>query len=165
MKSIVVFLAVSLASPIALAAVKAPALRSNPFLNTLSTNRYNLLEGVALNAAVGSRTITLSGLDRLWARMDVVIDLTWSAATTVTMTTECAGESGIFAFRTVRDCSAGTGTCTVSKLTDEAAVTASIALSLKVSAAGCDAMRFVFGGAGATGSDTVNVNITGIAGQ
>lgn len=101
-------------------AVTAPDTSTVRFIRTASTNDYNVLEQVAGNAAVGSRTYTAQ-LDRQYAWLKAKIFYTYSAGSAIVITLSCAGDGNAadssttyhYAQPTTRSCSSGT--CTLYK--------------------------------------------------
>ena len=135
---------------------------SKNWKSTTSTNEYNLLEGVALNAASASdRTITLN-TKGFWAKLRVSVFFTYTAATTVDAVFTCAYDGVNYAQITSRSISGGTAT--VSKLTDSHPVSADSDFQLEYDVKGCEFVKVLFSGTGAGGSDTVDVQATTIAG-
>lgn len=146
-----------------------PKATANHYFLPASTNDYNLLEGVALNATAATRTITLNIGDangfkaEEFTKIRVSVFFTWAAATTVTAQFSCAEDGTNYARLTTRSCSSGT--CTVSLQSDSYATGgASADFSLEYDVRGCQKVKILFGGAGAGATDLVNVQATAIAG-
>lgn len=140
-------------------------MRVNRFRNDASTNKYNLLEAVALNGAAATRTVTLSLADlnhanRGFEKVVVVIDYTYGAATAVTVTPTLSIDGGTtYGSETSTSISSGTGT--VSVYSDSYTTGAANALlRLSYDVAGCTHLKLVIAGTGANGSDLVDVQAT-----
>ncbi len=140
--------------------------RSYP--NAASTNTANLLEGVALNATVGTRTVTVTlGLTNYpapYSKILVGVFFTWAAASTVTAVYSCSLDGTNFATKTSRAITAGAGTISLFGDTYTTGG-ASADLLLELDVRGCRAIKIVFGGADAGVSDLVNVQMTALAGN
>jgi len=149
-----------LAAPVAVAEDAAKTATLN-WKNTASANAFNLLEGVALNAAAGTRTITLATQAR-WAKLRVYTFFTHNAATTVTSAFSCSLDGSSYARLTARNIDGATAT--VNLLTDSIAVAANTDYMLEYDTRGCESVRVVFGGASAGASDTVNIQAVSISG-
>lgn len=154
------FLAILLVVP-SVAGAAQPT--SHHFINDGSTNKDNLLEGVALNATAADRTITLNMCDigpgkdgECWTKLRIGIFYTYSAATTVTAQATCSIDGTNYARITSRSISGGAGT--VSLFTDTYTTGAASAnFTLEYGVELCQKVQIVFGGASADASDLVNV--------
>lgn len=144
------------------AAERAPVTEVLRFTNTASTNDFNLLEQVALNAAAGTRTVTLT-TGRRWPTLRVSVFFTHSAATTVTMVTSCSMDGTNYA--TVQAGALSGGTRTLTDLTDSKPVSGNTNFHFSVGVKTCEKVQLLFGGASAGANDKVNVQVSGVAGQ
>lgn len=158
-----VLLTLALLLPVnALAGARAPVTEVLRFTNSASTNKYNMLEGVALNAAAGTRTITLA-TSRRWPTLKVNVFYTYSAAGTVTMVTSCSIDGTNYA--TVQSGSIAAGVRTLSDLTDTKTTgAASHNFQVQVGVKGCESVQLLLGGAGAGAGDLVDVQVAAITG-
>ena len=150
-----------LAPSVAMAAPSAPTTRTKWFPNASSTNRFNLLEGVALNAAAATRTITVT-LNNKYSEIKVIIDLTRSASTDMTFAFSGSFDGTKFGDVTSRKIS--TGVTTISQMTESNPGTASRTLLITWDVLGLNAAKIVFGGTAADGSDLVDVQVVAVVG-
>lgn len=150
----------------------APRAQAVRVLNMASTNDYNVLEAVALNASAATRTITTQvgtlgqgGNGDGFAKLLVVIDYTYSAATTVTVLPSCSQDGGsTYGQETSTAIASGAGT--VSAYSDTYTTgAASKILRLGYDVSGCTHYKLVFGGASADASDLVDVQLTLFVGE
>jgi len=163
MKRLILSLALLLLPSIVLAS--APITRTTPFTNSTTRSR-NILAAVALNATASARTITLTKGDGglRASKLLVGVFYTYSAATTVTAQLSCALDGTNYAIRQTRAISSGTAT--LSNLTDSKTTgAANHDFMLEFDVRGCEAVKILFGGASADGSDLVNIQATTIVGD
>lgn len=154
--------AISLLLPSVASAQTAPATKYYEHKNTASTNEYNLLEGVALNAAAASRTITLT-LKKKWSKTRVSVFFTRTAATTVTALMSCSIDGTNYA--PVQARRIASGVATLNDLVDTKNVSGNDIFMAEYDVRGCQKAQVLFGGAGAGGSDTVNVQAVSVVGN
>lgn len=129
-----------------------------------------MLEAVALNASAGTRTLTLPlstnfsrGTDGpTYAKVKLVINYTYSAATTVVVTYTSSIDGGTtYGSETSTAIAAGAGT--VSVYTDTYTTgSANAIIKLSYDVAGCTHAKFVFSGASAGAGDLINVQAVAI---
>jgi hypothetical protein len=130
-------------------------------LNPKSYDYGIVLAAVALNAAAGTRTVTLS-LNKSWTRVRFTINFTRSAATTVTCTPTMRTSTGVPGTTIAKSApqsysvSAGIATASDLVISKTTSVTGNFIFDVDVDGA-VDA-DFVFGGASAGGSDLVTVH-------
>ena len=168
MRNLLLSLCLALAPAFAHAA--PPMAVANHFINATSSNKYNLLEGVALNAAAAARTITLNVGEanaykgEEFTKLRVSVFFTYVAATTVTAQFSCSADGTNYARPTTRSCAAGA--CTVSLQSDTYTTGAANAdFTLEYGIKGCQKVQILLGGAGAGGTDLVNAQAVAIAGE
>ena len=123
-----------------------------------------MLSGVALNAAAGSRTITIN-VRRSWAKLRLGVAYTYSAATSVTLTPSCLYEASGTAYAlSTRNCTSGA--CELAPQTDVETGTASWTREIEYDVRGCHQFKVVFSGGGSPGAGdlitTEAVAVTGI---
>lgn len=134
---------------------------------TLVDDRGAVLSGVALNAAAATRTATILRLDKRYSRIILTIDYTYSAATTVTVTPSASPNttSGGTTYGRKTSTAIASGAGTVSLYADTYTTSAASAtFELEYDCSGRDAMKFVFGGAGAGAGDLITVYAVAVAG-
>jgi hypothetical protein len=134
---------------IALAAPTAPAKSYNP----TATNTRNALEDVALNAAAGSRTITVP-LGGNYKTLKLFVWLDYTAATTLVVTPSESTDGTNFASVASRSIVAGAGT--VTSYTDTKAAGADVDMALQYNVEGLKAIKFVVSGASGGAADFVD---------
>ncbi len=156
-----IVLALALVAPAsAMGAYNTPT-NALPFTNSASVNVYNMLEGVALNAAAGTRTMTLK-LQKAWRKVKVNVFYTYSAATAVTVTMSCSIDGTNYG--TVQSRSISAGSSTVSDVVDsKTSGAASQSYQLEYDVEGCENAKWVFGGTSAGGGDLVSVQAVAIS--
>ena len=160
MKKILIVAAVLLVPLTASAQRQASNLNTTVFINPASTNKFNLIEGAALN---GAPTATLD-LKRRWQSIRVSVFLTArSSATTVTAALSCSVDGTNYAPIQARSISSGTAT--LDDFTDSKAVAGVDEFQVSYGVGGCEKAQIVFGGAGAGAGDLVNVQVIAIAGE
>ena len=149
----------------------APRAQVKRFVREASSNDYNVLEAVALNAAAATRTYTVSAGALTdapsdgFAKLVVVIDYTYSAATTVTVTPTCSLDGGsTYASETSTSIAAGAGTVSVYSDTYTTGG-ANAVLRLVYDVSGCTHYKLVFGGASAGAGDLVDVQAALVVGE
>lgn len=143
------------------AQVVAPKQQRKKHFNATSTNSRKLLSAVALNAAAGTRTVTLTVSD--WSQTVFQVDLTRDAATTLTMA--CTGSlNGGTSYGNVNSVAIAAGVGTLSTYTLTKTVGASVKELMSMDTSAYDSIACVFGGAGATGSDLVDVYAISLSG-
>jgi hypothetical protein len=141
-----------------LPATHASAAKFYRFQSGTSTNKYNLLEGAALNASVGSRTVTINP-SGTFTKLNVAVFYTYSAATAVTLTMSCSMDGTNYAGRQTRDISSGAAT--LSSLVDSKTTSASNqSFMVEYDVRGCEKVKIVLDGTGAGAGDLVNVQAT-----
>ncbi len=142
----------------------APKTSTLNYSNASSDNVYNLLEGVALNAAAAARTITVS-TKQLWAKLVVPVFFTYgTSATTVTAQFKCSTDGTNYVLLQSRAISAGAST--LSDMVDTkttGGVDQDFMLEYDVRA--CRSVQVVFGASGPGGSDLINVQATAVSGD
>jgi hypothetical protein len=128
----------------------------------VATGNNKLLAGVALNAAVGLRTITLAVGGR--NRLSIQVNLTRAAAATLTMSCKASLDDGAtFADVTDQIITAGVGTLTPHVWTrDVSGGSSNTAIDLSVGT--YDAIQCLFGGQSGGASDLIDVYAIGGAG-
>jgi hypothetical protein len=119
----------------------------------------NLVNGIACNAAAGSRTVTLQ-LDGRFGRVRLPIWLTYNAATALTVTPECSLDGTTYANYLTRSCTSGV--CTASTFVDTLSTgAASIDGTFEYDVSGCTKFRVVVACTGGGASDTLIVQAMG----
>lgn len=148
----------------------APAAFAQQAPNTRVQITNNILSGVALNAAAGTRTITANNYyagtptQPAFAKARLSIFYTYSAATAVTVVFSCSADGTNFAQMTARDISGSTAT--ISALTDSYTTgAASKDLMLEYDIRGCAKVKWLLAGTGAGAGDLVTVDLALIAGN
>lgn len=130
------------------------------------------LNGVALNAAAATRTVTVEtsrfqqgrGDVAAYAKLRLGIALTQSACTTVTSAMTCSYDGGTTYYtRQTRACSSGT--CSTYDMTDSNAVSGAETFELEYDIRGCTNVKVLLGGASCGGSDTVITQTVLIVGE
>jgi uncharacterized protein with beta-barrel porin domain len=141
----------------------APAAQVVPYINDAATNKFNVLEGVALNATAATRTLTVQVSDVRktakdgYRKLIVVVKHTYSAATTLTATPTCSMDGGTtYASETSTSISAGAGTVSVYSDTYTTGAANSV-LRLVYDVSGCTNYKVLFGGASGGAGDLINV--------
>lgn len=136
-----------------------------------STNDYNLLEAVALNATAATRTITVpisqvqSRAGEGFEKLVVGVEFTYAAASTVVLTPTCSMDGGSTYFsETSTAIAAGAGT--VSLYTDTYTTGgASASFRLVYDVSSCTHYKIVFSGASAGATDLVDVQAALVVGE
>lgn len=134
----------------------------------------NVLSGVALNAGdATTRTATVNCYSNPsepvaeYAKARLGVFHTFGAASTVTIVFSCAMDGTNYAQMMSRDISGGAST--LSKVTDTyttgGASSTDPGLGPEFDIRGCKKVKFLFGGAGANGSDLVTVDVSLITGS
>jgi hypothetical protein len=141
----------------------APAAQVQRLTKDSSTNDFNLLEGVALNATAALRTITVpiaqakAATGEGYEKLVVVVDFTYNAATTVVLTPTCSIDGGsTYASETSTAITAGAGSVSIYADTYTTGA-ASAVFRVVYDVAGCTHYKIVFSGASAGASDLVDV--------
>lgn len=156
MRKIFAALFICLASGSALAATA-------PSTKVLRVSSSEMLSGVALNAAAGTRTMTVTTA-RSWAKLRLRVAYTYSAATSVTLTPTCSYDGTNFTAPVTRSCSSGS--CEVAPHTDVETGTASFDLMFDYDVRGCQKFKVVFSGGGSPGAgDLVTTQAVAIVGD
>jgi hypothetical protein len=140
-----------------------PAPPQNVMRFKTSAGSYNLLDGVALNAAAASRTITLT---LNWSFSGVIISYqaTRDAYTDVTVTcTESLTYPVILASPVTRNCSSGT--CERAPIIDVETSSVSHNQTLRYSTEGVFQIVCVFSGTSAGASDLITVQANAFVGR
>lgn len=132
------------------------------FENSASVNHANQLEGVALNASAGLRTVNIK-LFKSWRKIKIAVFLTRSAATTVTCALTESYDGVNYVIPQTTDY--GLDPNTLTNVAYSKPVSASINLSWMVDVEGVENLNLVFAGASAAGGDLVNVQIIGVIGS
>lgn len=128
----------------------------------------DLLDGVALNAAEASRTLTLdlttgdtlSAIGK-FSKVEVFVSYTYSAATTVTATATRSIDGTLYCRRTTRNTVSGASSVFLQGDTYTTGA-ADADFSLEYDVRGLSSLKIVFGGAGADGSDLITVQAVGV---
>jgi len=127
---------------------------------------FKLLDGIALNATASTRTIDVEiGPSRAeWAKVSVIVDYTYTAATTVVATPTCSQDGTLYASFTSRSISSGAAA--VSPLVDTYTTGgANATYILEYDVRSCKNFKIVFSGASAGASDLVDVYAAVIVGD
>lgn len=144
------------------AGARAPVTEVLRFTNASSTNKFNMLEGVALNALEATRTVTLT-TGRRWPTLKINVFFTHSAASDVTMVMKCSFDGTNYAV--VQSGSIAAGVRTLSDLTDTKVTGgANQSFQTSVGAKGCESVQLVFDGTSAGAGDLVDVQVVGVSG-
>lgn len=141
----------------------APPAQVQRITNDASTNKYNKIESVALNATAALRTLTVevAQVKRTtgdgYEKLVVVVDFTWAAASTVVLTPTCSIDGGsTYASETSTSIAAGAGT--VSPYADTYTTGgASAVFRVVYDVSGCTHYKIVFSGASAGATDLIDV--------
>ena len=147
----------------------APAMADQGYL---TVSKHTLaLDGVALNAAAATRTVTATlthdGASTgrpVYSKLLVVVDFTYAAASTVTDQFTCSLDGTNYGRRT----SSSTVLGATTRYAEPATYTtnaASAVLTYEYDVRGCKAVQILFGGASAGASDLVDVTWTAVAGS
>jgi hypothetical protein len=138
--------------------------RADHQINASSANRFKMLEGVALNAAAATRTLTLSP-EGQYVKALILVDLSWTAAADVSITPSASlGDSTVTAPMTVA-VTAGDGTITIVDRVDIKAVSADDQFLVEYDIRGMNTLSLVFAGTSGGASDTIDVYATLVAGE
>lgn len=122
-----------------------------------ATGATELLDGVALNAAAASRTLTLD-LKKQYSKLLVVVNLTRSAATDLSVTPSLSLDGVVYAQFVLN--SAGT----LTNYAPVKAVSGNDVIPFEFDVRGLESIKMVFAGTSGGGSDLIDVYVTGIAG-
>ncbi len=125
--------------------------------NPASTNKFNFLEGVALNATEATRTVTVE-LGGRWDKLRLALFLSRTAATSVVVTPSVSLDGTNFAPMTSRSISGGAST--VSELVETKSVSGDDEFHLEYDVKGLESVKFVLSGASAGGSDLIDAQLT-----
>jgi len=125
----------------------------------LSKSLGVLLNGVALNANAGSRTITVTP-NQQYVRLILTVNFTYGAASTVTVTPKCT-DNALTTAGSITSASVSSGTSTDTVYTRSFATgSASANFQWSFSVLGAYQCTYLLGGASAGSSDTVVVTGT-----
>lgn len=146
----------------AVAAPLSPITRPKQF-EKLTGTRNHILEGVALNAAPGTRTTTLT-LEKKWSKVVVLIDYTFGACDNLTVTPTISMDDAVtFGEKTTRTCTSGA--CVVNTWVDTKDVSAaSFITTVEYDVRGLSNLSLLFGGATCNGSDLIDVQAMATSG-
>ena len=109
--------------------------------NTLSTNKFNLIEGAATN---GSPSVTIP-LDRAWIKLRVLVFSTYVANTYVSLTMQCSLDGTNFAKTQTRTLASGAST--LNDLTDTKTLGAADQdFGVEFDVYGCQSVKLTLGG-------------------
>lgn len=129
------------------------------------------LDGVALNAAAATRTVSATLTNdgettgnAVYSKWLVTVDFTYTAATTVTAQFTCALDGTTYGRRTSTSTASGASTIYAETGTYTTGA-ASIILNLEYDVRGCKAVKLLLGGASAGASDLVDVTWVAVAGS
>lgn len=142
--------------------------RVKAFTNPVSTNKQNMLEGVALDS--GSSVTVLLTHDKkttgnaAYSKALVGIFYTYAAASTVTLAWSCSLDGTNFPQKTSGVVTSGVRA--LSAFSDSWTTNAADAdFMAELDVRGCKKLRIVVGGAGAGATDLVDVQVTAVVGN
>jgi hypothetical protein len=136
--------------------------RAAPSTHVRVVTSAEMLSAVALNAAAGTRTATIT-IAKNWAKLRFALQFTHNAATTVTSQFTCSYDGTTYYRRVTRECASGT--CTVYEQSDSLAVTGDVDFELEYDVRGCEKVKLLLGGASAGASDLVTTQAVAITGD
>ena len=147
----------------------APAMAEQGYL---TVSKHTLaLDGVALNAAAATRTVTATLTENseatgrpVYSKLLLVVDFTYAAATTVTAQFSCSVDGTNYGRRTSTSTASGASTIYAETGTYTTGA-ASILLTLEYDVRGCKMVQVLLGGAGAGASDLVDATWVAVAGS
>lgn len=153
-------LVLGLLAPAPVYAAKAP----NTYTKRLRGDQgtFKILDGVALNATEGARTIDVD-IQAAWSKVVVFVDFSRTAATDIIATPTYSPDGVVYFSYTSRSITSGAST--VSPLVDTYPTAADASFALEYDVRTAKKLKIIFSGTSAGGSDLVDVYISVVAGD